>query len=341
MAEFSGTYLIENINQGVVVCRAEDLGNESAAFRKELCRQPTGVQRQFRLGERILCPRSSDVWGTVAQHQINGTAIHFLRQRGVALLSCDILCHGDYVANRTDRHEVDADDLASRRHVLGGHLQPVRTQRRGSAGWHPEQQEERWRGRSVVPTARRGAEVDASARLREKVVLFVQLHQLEGRTTAVALHTPCQSPGEYALLLLGLLRLVGLRVGAHLLLGQVVKLIQAAAIGHEHTPHTYAQTHTLAASEPGWWELRATQRSGVAASGARRVREAAACGRLAPSFGPLLVLAAHVNPRHRNLVPLLTGVQLLLAQHAAKRPRYTCTWMGAHGSFGECRPPSP
>ena len=61
-------HLVEDIQERVVVCRAEDLGDEGAALRQELGRKPASVKGQLRLRVGILRPRSPDIRRAVAQH---------------------------------------------------------------------------------------------------------------------------------------------------------------------------------------------------------------------------------------------------------------------------------
>jgi hypothetical protein len=77
-----------------------------------------------------------------------------------ALRRGDILLKSDAPANGPDGNQVDADDQAPDRHVLGAHLHP---------------------------SPRRGAEVEHGARGGQELELAVQLHELEGGSRAEAL----------------------------------------------------------------------------------------------------------------------------------------------------------
>ena len=151
-------YLLEHEVETLGVLRAEHLGDEPPVGEQQLAGKLARLQRQKVLVERILRVGTTDVRGSVVDDNLT----LLLVEHGFDLVTC--LVGGDITGDelaaleRCDLHQIDTNNSRPSRHLLRRHLRP-RTRRR--------------------------AQIDKRLRLRQKVVLLVQLDQLEGGTTPV------------------------------------------------------------------------------------------------------------------------------------------------------------
>ena len=190
--------LLEDPEEGVVVLRAEDLGDllggdgrgegvagegirvvsrgarpglrvlptthKDTVLPQVLSRQTECTKNELVLHVSVLGVGAANVGRAVANDTVRLLVLHLPLEDGAALLRRNVatvpLDKGRDAADLTDWQEVQADHLAAQRHVLD---------------------------RDLAPSARSSAEVDAATRLLKEAVLLVDLDELESGTGTVPL----------------------------------------------------------------------------------------------------------------------------------------------------------
>jgi len=152
--------LFEDPLELLTVLGAEDLGDEVSVGREELGRELQGSQHKLVLRESILNPGSTDVGRTVVDDSVGLPCLEVATNGRAALVGGNVALEGDCFRDGLDWRKIDTNDQTLDRHGLGGDLHP----RTG-----------------------RGTQIDKTSRLLEEAIFLVQLDQLEGGTSAVAL----------------------------------------------------------------------------------------------------------------------------------------------------------
>mmetsp|Transcript_86075 Transcript_86075/g.240854 ORF Transcript_86075/g.240854 Transcript_86075/m.240854 type:complete len:440 (+) Transcript_86075:1598-2917(+) len=105
-----GEELLEHPHQGVVVGRAEDLGDERPAGTQVLASELQGVQGQLVLPICVLGPIGADVRRAVVQDDIGPLAQELLLQHAPALVGGDVRLHAGHAVDGLDGAQVDGYD---------------------------------------------------------------------------------------------------------------------------------------------------------------------------------------------------------------------------------------
>eukprot|EP00968_Pinguiococcus_pyrenoidosus_P004500 scaffold301_cov243-Pinguiococcus_pyrenoidosus.AAC.5 len=151
--------LLQHPQQLVVVPRPIHLGAESAPAHQVLRRGLQRRQHQLILHVGILHIGGSHIWRSVAKHHVRLPPVQLLAKHVSALPARDVRHQRLHLRDGADGQQVHAHDDALGGHGLRCHLQPA---------------------------ARGRAQVHEDLRLGQKLMLAVDLEQLEGRTGAEA-----------------------------------------------------------------------------------------------------------------------------------------------------------
>eukprot|EP00760_Papus_ankaliazontas_P036118 PhM_4_TR8203/c0_g1_i1/m.15826 len=152
--------LLHDPNHSVVLLSAENLCDEPAAGLEHLTRELAGLEDKLVLRKGLSGPHTTDIWGTVVEHDLCLLSLQCVQDLFARLIGVDVACDGFAPGDGLNGDQIDADDCRRHWHVLGTDLHP--------ATWG-------------------GAQVDHSIGLIEEAVLSVELHELEGGAGAVAL----------------------------------------------------------------------------------------------------------------------------------------------------------